>query len=755
MFKVNDKDINKTPYDLALVSLLLTLHTFNISFFFVFEKSICLFPSRFFKLTLNVRQAEVTGLLLSYYILLSFCFFSSSTDYHYQSKQKVNIDDSPLSADNKIHIAKRVALQEHMGINMSPNDRNGFSNSQYLNKIQSNQNPELGEPTSNLLGNYKKLTNDIKTQASSKNNNIHVGMFDLRRETNMKSAHLDNQLHVINKELSIQEGESYDIDAQNTENNKNSLIGQRFKNITIVMNKQSTSALYKSNPNKVNEKISYDIVTMTPESKRENEFTTNSKNTQNDAAKVLRTLNKSQSSNRINLIKFSVQTETKSLNHFSAVNQQQITYNTYTPNITASLSLKSMTTDFNHIMSSTSVPDIVTKTKYLDSVPTTSIKEATMESLFQNSSEKQCKPVKNVIFLKTHKTGSSTIINIMQRFAHRNNLTVALPAQNHFLGWPNTFQESYVFEHTKDKTYNIICNHARFHRERMLKVMQSNETKIVTVIRDPLYQFESTAVYLNFASLFKLNRKVNIIDAFFNKSTEEIYNRTLYPNTANIYLTKNPIAYDMGFRTWRDDDSSIITSLEKAKKNFDLVMISDYMAESLVLLKDLLCWDLKDVVYFTMNKRPDKYRQKIENVEDARQRINEWNKIDKEIFNHFNKTFWEKVNSKGEIFRKDLHQLLSVNKQLDQSCLSHGRHYDKSQPWFPILGFKLKNETRNENVRTLCEDMIRSEIDFTNLLKLKQTERNWKIPTPPPKTKKAVTQPASLKPIKSAKLKNS
>ena len=70
MFKVNDKDINKTPYDLALVSILLTLHTFNISFFFDLEKSICLSPSRFFKLTLNMRKAEVTGLLLSYYILL-------------------------------------------------------------------------------------------------------------------------------------------------------------------------------------------------------------------------------------------------------------------------------------------------------------------------------------------------------------------------------------------------------------------------------------------------------------------------------------------------------------------------------------------------------------------------------------------------------------------------------------------------------------------------------------------------------------
>ena len=350
------------------------------------------------------------------------------------------------------------------------------------------------------------------------------------------------------------------------------------------------------------------------------------------------------------------------------------------------------------------------------------------ESIFEDSTKKQCKPVKNVIFLKTHKTGSSTIINIIQRFAHQNNLTVALPDKNHFLGWPNLFNESYIFEHSKYKTYNIICNHAIFHRERMLTIMESNDTKIITIIRDPLYQFESAAVYYGFRSIFKLNREINILDAFFGKSKEEIYKQMLNDSSEERFMVKNPVAFDMGFRAWSDEKSTIITNLERVKKDFDLVMISDYMAESLILLKDLLCWDLKDVVYFTMNRRPDKCRQKIENIEDARQHIKDWNKIDYEIFSHFNKTFWEKINSKGSSFKSDLDQLLSTKNKLDQSCLSHGLHFDKSQPWFPILGFKLKNKTQNEDIRTLCEDMIRSEIDFTYLLKQKQTIHHWKIP---------------------------
>ena len=38
-----------------------------------------------------------------------------------------------------------------------------------------------------------------------------------------------------------------------------------------------------------------------------------------------------------------------------------------------------------------------------------------------------CNATKRILFLKTHKTGGSTITNIVNRFADRNNLTFALP----------------------------------------------------------------------------------------------------------------------------------------------------------------------------------------------------------------------------------------------------------------------------------------------------------------------------------------
>ncbi|KAJ8007923.1 hypothetical protein DPEC_G00099220 [Dallia pectoralis] len=56
----------------------------------------------------------------------------------------------------------------------------------------------------------------------------------------------------------------------------------------------------------------------------------------------------------------------------------------------------------------------------------------------------------NVAFLKTHKTASTTMQNLLFRFAERNNLTVALPVQTcgHQFCYPRAFNSHLVHPHT-------------------------------------------------------------------------------------------------------------------------------------------------------------------------------------------------------------------------------------------------------------------------------------------------------------------
>lgn len=70
------------------------------------------------------------------------------------------------------------------------------------------------------------------------------------------------------------------------------------------------------------------------------------------------------------------------------------------------------------------------------------------------------------MFLKTHKTASSTVLNILFRFAETHNLSVALPTGSRLhLGYPWLFLARYV-EGVKQggaqPRFNVMCNHLRF-----------------------------------------------------------------------------------------------------------------------------------------------------------------------------------------------------------------------------------------------------------------------------------------------------
>ena len=54
-----------------------------------------------------------------------------------------------------------------------------------------------------------------------------------------------------------------------------------------------------------------------------------------------------------------------------------------------------------------------------------------------------------------------------------------------------------------------------------------------------------------------------------------------------------------------NDESEINAAIDEIIKQFDFIMISDYMDESLILLKEELCLQISDIVFFSINKRSD------------------------------------------------------------------------------------------------------------------------------------------------------
>ena len=118
-----------------------------------------------------------------------------------------------------------------------------------------------------------------------------------------------------------------------------------------------------------------------------------------------------------------------------------------------------------------------------------------MRKVFDDRAE-VCKPETKVVYVKTHKTGSSTLTNIFHRFAFKHNLKVVLPKSNVFLGWPRSagIPTSYVPLPGAEGNYDIFCSaHTRYSRKYIEPIVPN--AHYITIFREPTSHFKSSWSY--------------------------------------------------------------------------------------------------------------------------------------------------------------------------------------------------------------------------------------------------------------------
>ncbi|KAF6356907.1 galactose-3-O-sulfotransferase 4 [Rhinolophus ferrumequinum] len=269
-----------------------------------------------------------------------------------------------------------------------------------------------------------------------------------------------------------------------------------------------------------------------------------------------------------------------------------------------------------------------------------------------------CPPRQRLVFLKTHKSGSSSVLSLLHRYGDRHGLRFALPARYQF-GYPKLFQASRVKGYHPEgggtqPPFDILCHHMRFNLKEVLQVMPS-DSFFFSIVRDPAALARSAFSY--YKSTSSAFRKAPSLAAFLANP------RAFYrPGARGDHYARNLLWFDFGLpfppemRTKRGNPhpprdlnppqlrvlpsgagprihtldpnvlfhpaptaadghsqtSSPITldlrsssfiqwSLAWLDSVFDLVLVAEYFDESLVLLADALCWGLDDVVGFMHN----------------------------------------------------------------------------------------------------------------------------------------------------------
>ena len=251
-----------------------------------------------------------------------------------------------------------------------------------------------------------------------------------------------------------------------------------------------------------------------------------------------------------------------------------------------------------------------------------------------------------------------------------------------------------------------------------------NDTMYVTILRNPVTQFESTFSYMTLDKILGMNSSDPLEEFFKDPQTilvNYVLTQDLRINSDRLKLIRNGMFYDLGLES-KDFDrkDKIREAIEQLDKELDLVMLMEYFDESLVLLKRIMCWELDDMVYFNLNERHKDFRRNIS--EPLKRKIQRWSYADVQLYNHYNRTFWKVLNSMGPEFWDEVKILKAKNNIMSDLCLQKGLHRQTISDAADIRKLKLRKDVPSV-AKEMCQRMTWDEVKYLKYLREMQDKR--------------------------------
>lgn len=214
----------------------------------------------------------------------------------------------------------------------------------------------------------------------------------------------------------------------------------------------------------------------------------------------------------------------------------------------------------------------------------------------------------NVVFVKVHKAASTTVQNVLLRFAFWNQLNVILSKDKLHLNenYSNLNRTKLVSIPPNEK-FNILCNHLIFNKTQ-IEPYFPNDTAYIGIVRNPFDRFFSAFRY--YSTVWSDPRILGCtlhyldpVEAYLNARPGCINDRM---RTSHLYYR---MIRDFGFPfealagSQEMLASRFVEFLSYIKRNIDFVLVVEKFDESLVLMRRFLGWSLEDILYVKLNFR--------------------------------------------------------------------------------------------------------------------------------------------------------
>ena len=302
------------------------------------------------------------------------------------------------------------------------------------------------------------------------------------------------------------------------------------------------------------------------------------------------------------------------------------------------------------------------------------------------SGEARLPEIRQVVFAKVHKAASSTVQNVLLRFAMARNLSVLLPSRMSVISQKSAvIHREKVIPHPEGHAmFDILCSHVLYDRQELAKYFPDSATR-VAMIREPTSQALSALTY------YTTKFPSSYLRGGFEKYPQDPINGYLLhpedfspPNSPPGRATSavqsyidNRMSIDLGidlydFQESKKNKSKTQAFLKALEKEFDLVLISDYFEESMILLRRYLRWPMKDVVFLKVNTKQQNHADPVWNRKPnlnatAYSNFRRWNAYDYELYDHFLPIFLEKIHAES-LFQEEVKTFKKIVKDVTAFC---------------------------------------------------------------------------------------
>ncbi|CAF1068886.1 unnamed protein product [Brachionus calyciflorus] len=304
----------------------------------------------------------------------------------------------------------------------------------------------------------------------------------------------------------------------------------------------------------------------------------------------------------------------------------------------------------------------------------------------------------NIYFVKTHKTASSALQNVLIRLADKRNMRVI-----------NNLEREVKIVQEKNLTNKIFFIHGRHNKRVAELAFPRNNSLYITILRNPADQLMSSINY--FVRL--QDKKEEIIRNIQNESEIQLLGKK-----DEIYcFLRNSASYDLGLvdcaESYKASEESLI---EKFKQDFDFVFLTEFFNEGLILLKRLLNLSYIDILCLSVNqgtkKKETQDRQWAEGI------IKNVSNADVVLYNYYLKKY-----QTISILLKDEVNELKKQKELYEDKCTDGREQKYFYDNVPFVGYRLKKNL-TDDLQNYCWKLLITEKEFLKYINDK-SKKNW------------------------------